>query len=82
MLNKIGKVFKSSTKTPRALKGNINRRTGMLKAGLNSQSNMQRLAHNLNNIDDAIGKVNTTAHKNLAKDMGILSSKSFIRSRI
>ena len=71
MVNKIGKVFRSSTKAPRALRSNINRTTGMLKAGLNEPSKMQKLARNLNNLDDAIGKVNTTAHKNLAKNIGI-----------
>lgn len=78
MINKIGKVLKSSVKTPKALKSNIRKSTGMLKTGLNNPSNMQKLASNLNNIDNAIGKVNTTMPQKIAS--GINSSGNKIQA--
>lgn len=60
MLNKIGKVFKSSKGlvTPKTLKSNV--KGGRLKAGLGIPNNMQKLARNLNNIDDTVSKVNAS----------------------
>lgn len=81
MINKIGKVLKSSVKTPKALKSNIRKSTGMLKAGLNDPSNMQKLASKLNNMDEAIGKINKTYHKDFAKDLGINGSLIANKSR-
>lgn len=74
MINKIGKVFKSSTKAPKMLRGNINRGTGMLKAGLDSPSKMQKLARNLNNIDDAIDTANKAMPGKISNAIGNVSS--------
>lgn len=65
MLNKIGKVFKSSKGlvTPKALKSNV--KGGRLKAGLGTPNNMQKLARNLNNVDEVAGKVNAAIPKKL-----------------
>lgn len=71
MIDKVGKVLKSSVKSSKAFKGSINKTTGMLKSSLNSPSGIQKMARSLNNMDDAIGKVNRTYHKKAATKLGI-----------
>lgn len=69
MINKIGKVFKSSKNlaTPKSIKNNIS--NGKLKATLDSPTGMRKIASNLNKIDDAVIRANTTTTQKIGSQL-------------
>lgn len=82
MINKIGKVFKSSKNlaTPKALKGNV--KNGKLKATLDSPTGMRKIASNLNKADDTIIRANTTAPQQIANKMYMAGASAQYASNV